>query len=74
MSTYAILAQLMEDMLYLQPTEIRQVTMAERNRRHHGQMTTGRGSITQFIGVWSLCHYSPGIAQAAGVCLDFAAF
>src|ERR1700730_18030900 len=30
MSTYAILAQLMEDMLHLQPTEIRQVIRAER--------------------------------------------
>jgi hypothetical protein len=38
-------------MSYLQPTEIRKLTMAQRNRRHHGQMETGRGSITQFIGV-----------------------
>ena len=30
MSTYAILAQLMEDMLHPQPTEIRQVIRAER--------------------------------------------
>src|SRR5437879_13830061 len=31
-STSAILAQLMEDMLHPQPTEIRQVIRAERNR------------------------------------------
>jgi hypothetical protein len=30
MSTYAILAQPMEDMLHLQPTEIRQVMRAQR--------------------------------------------
>jgi hypothetical protein len=45
MSTYAILAQLMEDMLHLQPTEIRQVIKAERK----GEMKTGGGSITLFI-------------------------
>src|SRR5438477_2933857 len=32
MSTSAILAQLMEDMLHPQPTEIRRVIRAERNR------------------------------------------
>src|SRR2546421_8230040 len=32
MSTSAILAQLMEDMLHLQPTETRRVIRAERNR------------------------------------------
>jgi hypothetical protein len=49
MSTYAILAQLMEDMLH--PPTHRNPTgnKGGTQGRHYGQMKTGRGSITQFI-------------------------
>ena len=64
MSTYEVLAQLMEDMLYPQPTEIRQAIRAEPNKgRTMARGNQARHQSHDFILVLLLCHNS---SQARG--------
>src|SRR6266849_6976449 len=56
---HEVLAQLMEDMLYPQPTESDRHKGGTQSGRNHGQMNPGALSIMQFHLVWSLGHNSP---------------
>src|SRR6266849_610856 len=56
---HEVLAQLMEDMLYPQPTESDRHKGGTQKGRNHGQMNPGAVSIMQFHLVWSLGHNSP---------------
>jgi hypothetical protein len=48
MSTYEVLARLMEDMLYLQPIEIRLAKGGIQSGRNNGQMKLSKASIAHF--------------------------
>src|SRR5205823_13199002 len=74
MSTYAILAQLMEDMLHPQPTETRQAPRAERNKAAPWPDENRRGINHQFhfgvvivpqlpIGLGAMSDLSPDSLQ-----------